>query len=562
MHSQNIQLKDLHVSPFNMRVEKKEPSLKRMAEIAANIIPTARERGILQDLIVRPNNAGFEILAGRRRYYAARVIEAERGSFDPLKCDVREGLDDAGALEISLIENVAREDADELAEYETYAGLIKLGKNPSAIALTFGITEHKVMQRLALANLLPAIRDLFRCEELDPGDLQLLTMAAKTQQRDWLKLYDDRDAPTGHQLKGWLFGGAAIATKVALFDLASYTGKIVGDLFSEDGFFASAEDFWMAQDEAIAARRDTYLAAKWAEVVVMERGARFPEWDFAKASKKAGGRVYIEPTHTGEVRFHEGYLTQREAAKVKGKQRKATAEADGEAEDRDTAPRSPVTKTMQNYLDLHRHAAVRLAVIARPADALRLLIAHAVAASGNWAVKADSRRAENDAVRASIEASEAQDLFEAEAKQVRKLLAPAFKEEGQDEDGAVTGHGHDDSLTVRVFQRLLKLKDADVGRIATFVMAETLASGSEVTDAFGAFAKVEARAHWTPDQTFFDLMRDRTSVNGMLADLSGKKAADKLVSAKLKDQKAALATAAAASTDWCPGWMAFPATGQ
>jgi len=43
MHSQNIQLKDLHVSPFNMRAEKREPSLKRMAEIAANIIPTARD---------------------------------------------------------------------------------------------------------------------------------------------------------------------------------------------------------------------------------------------------------------------------------------------------------------------------------------------------------------------------------------------------------------------------------------------------------------------------------------------------------------------------------------
>jgi ParB family chromosome partitioning protein len=560
MHSQNIQLKDLHVSPFNMRAEKKEPSLKRMAEIAANIIPTAREKGILQDIIVRPNNRGFEILAGRRRFYAARVIEAERGSFDPIKCDVRE-VDDAGALEISLIENVAREDADELAEYETYAGLIKLGKKPGDIALTFGITEHKVTQRLALANLLPAIRDLFRCEELDPGDLQLLTMATKTQQRDWLKLYDDHDAPTGHQLKGWLFGGAAIQTKYALFDLASYSGKIVGDLFSEDGYFAKGEDFWTAQDEAIAARRDTYLTAKWPEVVVMERGTRFPEWDFVKTSKKAGGRVYIEPTHTGEVRFHEGYLTQGEASKAK--KRKGAAKTVDDAEEKDAAAsRSPITKTMQNYLDLHRHAAVRLAVIARPADALRLMIAHAVAASGNWSVRPDARRAENDAVQGSVGASEAQSLFEAEAKQVRKLLAPAFKGEGDDdEDGTVAGHCHDDSLTVGVFQRLLKLKDTDVARIAAFVMAETLASGSDVTGAFGAFAKVEARAHWTPDQAFFDHMRDRVSVNGMLADLSGKKAADKLVSAKLKDQKAALAAAAAASTDWCPGWMAFPATG-
>ena len=122
------------------------------------------------------------------------------------------------------------------------------------------------------------------------------------------------------------------------------------------------------------------------------------------------------------------------------------------------------------------------------------------------------------------------------------------------------GH-HDDDLTVRVFERLLKLKDAEVGRIGAFVMAETLASGSAVVDAFGEFAKVETRAHWTPDQVFFDLMRDRSSVNGMLADLSGKKAADKLISAKLKDQKAALATAAAANESWCPGWMAFPASG-
>jgi ParB family chromosome partitioning protein len=557
MHTQTIDLKNLHVSPLNMRAERKPPSLKRMAEIAANILPTVRERGILQDLIVRPNNDGFEILAGRRRYYAARVIESERGSFAPIKCDVREGLDDAAALEISLIENVAREDVDELSEYETYSGLIKLGRSPEEIARTFGKTTREVTQRLAIANLLPRIREFYRAEELDAGDLQLLTMATKTQQRDWLVLWDQNDAPTGRALKGWLFGGEAIATKFALFDLASYPGKVVGDLFSEDGYFANADAFWIAQDEAIAARRDAYLAAKWSEVIVLERGARFPEWEFAKTSKKAGGRVYIEPTHTGEVRFHEGYLTQQEASKAKP--RKKAAEAEGETPDR-AATRPAITKPLQNYLDLHRHAAVRLAVLARPAEALRLLIAHAVAASGNWTVRPDNRRAETEAIRDSLAASEAQRLFAAEAKQVRKLLASAFQDLEREDEDRIAGQGHDDILTVRVFQRLLKLKDAEVARIATFVMAETLASGSAVTDCFGALAKVDARAHWTPDQTFFDLLRDRGCVNAMLAEVSGKKAADKLVSAKLKEQKAALATAVASALDWCPGWMRFPAT--
>jgi len=38
--------------------------------------------------------------------------------------------------------------------------------------------------------------------------------------------------------------------------------------------------------------------------------------------------------------------------------------------------------------------------------------------------------------------------------------------------------------------------------------------------------------------------------------------ADNLITAKLKENKAALATVAAESKTWCPGWMAFPATGQ
>jgi ParB family chromosome partitioning protein len=520
MHSQNIQLKDLHVSPFNMRAEKKIPSLARMAEISANIIPSVREKGILQDLIVRKNNAGFEIVAGRRRFYAAKVVEKERGSFDPIKCNVVEPGDDANALELSLIENVAREDVDELTQYEIYTRLIVLGRAPAQIAASQGVTEHQVRQRLALANLLPQIRDLFREGELELEDLQALTLASKTQQRSFLKLVAENDAPRGRHLKDWLFGGDAISTKAALFDLPTYTGEIRQDLFGEDAFFVNVKAFWALQDEAIAAKRDSYLAAKWSEVVVMERGGRWDNWNYAKAQKKDGGRVYIAVAENGEVACHEGYLTHDDLRRAKTNKEKAK-KGETAPDEAEKKAKSPVTAAMRNYLDLHRHAAVRLAIIARPTDALRLMIAHAVAASGNWNVKPDSRRADSTAIAESVEASEARKLFVAEAKAIAKLLAPAFKfgdAEDEEDDAAVTGRGYqDDELTTRVFARLLKLKDVDVARIGAFVMAETLASGSGVVDAFGLHAKVETRAHWTPDQTFFDLMRDRGAVNGMLA---------------------------------------------
>ena len=550
-----IDLQSLHVSPFNMRAEKKVPSLKRMAEISANILPTVREKGILTPLIVRPNADGFEILAGRRRYYAAKVIEGETGDFPPVQCDLREECSDAEALEISLIENVAREDADELTEYETYAGLVRLGRTPGEIAKTFGVDEKDVLRRLALANLLPRICDLYRSEELDSGDLQLLTMATKSQQQGWLKLWDKNDAPTGHALKGWLFGGTAIATKHALFDLEPHRARIVGDLFGEDSYFAVTKEFWPLQDEAIAAKRDAYLAAGWPDVVVLDRGQQFEHWNMAKAGKKAGGRVFIAVANSGEVTIHEGYLTHKEAAKAKAAKGMAKGEDDAEAKAPAKA-KSPITSGMRNYLDLHRHAAVRLALLANPNAALRLLIAHAIATSGNWKVMPDRQRTEGEAIAASLAASPAQAAFEKEREKVRKLLGL----DGQDDGAVCSGTGGDDAATVQIVARLARLSEANLARVAAFVMAETLAVGSAVVDTVGVGASVKPRDHWSPDETFYGLLRDRDAVNGMLAEVAGKKLADKSLTTKLKDQKTMLAKLVLERPDWAPGWMRFPAT--
>ena len=238
-------------------------------------------------------------------------------------------------------------------------------------------------------------------------------------------------------------------------------------------------------------------------------GERWDNWKYTKAQKKDGARVYIAVAANGEVTCHEGYLTHDEIRRAKAKKDKEGVRAKGKDKgDPDAKPKSPITNAMRNYLDLHRHAAVRLALIARPADALRLLIAHAVAASGNWTVRPDSRRADSKAIGESVADSQARTLLAAEAKAVAKLLAPALRGLGdngeEDGDTTVAGRGHqDDGLTVRVFERLLKLKDAEVGRIGAFVMAETLASGSAVADAFGAFAKVELRARLDPGSGLF-----------------------------------------------------------
>ncbi|WP_319937534.1 hypothetical protein [Sphingomonas cannabina] len=108
-----------------------------------------------------------------------------------------------------------------------------------------------------------------------------LTLASKRQQRAWLALADDPDAyvPTGHQLKAWLFGGQSISTARALFDIAASGLAIVADLFDEEAYFADSEAFWTHQNAAVEARRADYLAAGWADAVIVPPDQHFHSWE-------------------------------------------------------------------------------------------------------------------------------------------------------------------------------------------------------------------------------------------------------------------------------------------
>ena len=356
MQLDHIEIGKLKISPANMRHGRKAPDI-------TDILPSVRTRGILQPLLVRPDGEAFEIVAGRRRYFCAKAVEEERGKIEPLPCAIMEPGDDAAALEASLIENVARLDPDEMSQYQCFARLVRAGKSVEDIAQTFGITELMVKRRLAIGNLLPKIRDAYRKEEIDSETIRHLTLASRSQQKEWLALLEDEKAhaPHGADLKHWLFGGSAIPTKVALFPLEDYQGRIVSDLFSEDGYFEDVAQFWERQNAAIAARREALLEKGWSEVAVLGTGQRFHDWEYRKTSKKQGGRVYVAISHRGEVEFHEGYLSVREARRKE----KTGAGEDGEQTTR--VGRPELTSALQSYLDLHRHAAVRLALLDHPA---------------------------------------------------------------------------------------------------------------------------------------------------------------------------------------------------
>ena len=130
--------------------------------------------------------------------------------------------------------------------------------------------------------------------------------------------------------------------------------------------------------------------------VVLSRGDCFHSWEYRKAPKRKGGRVYVEVRPSGEVTFHEGYVTAKEAQRLeKGEPLESVSKP----------PRSEVNGPLQGYIDLHRHAACRAALTGHPGVALRLMVAHAIAGSPLWNVRlGDEVLIQANAFMAAVEA--------------------------------------------------------------------------------------------------------------------------------------------------------------
>ena len=548
MELRHIELSQLVVSPANMRGTVKKPDI-------TNILPTIRARGILVPLIVRPSEAEgtYEIVAGKRRYHAALTVAEEQDGIDPLPCAVIEAGDDAAALEASLIENIARLDPDEVNRCESFTRLVREGRSVEDIGLTFGLTGLQVKRTLAIGNLLPRIRGFYRAGKIDVVTMRHLTLATKAQQREWLGLVDcpEKHAPTGSQLKAWLFGGSAIAAKVAMFDLASYTGEIISDLFGDDSYFADADAFWTAQMAEVEKQANFYRDGGWADVVTMGRGTYFNSWEHERCPKKKGGKVFVSISHRGEVAFHEGYITSKEA-----RQR-----AKGEATDAPKPVRPEASAALGNYIDLHRHAAVRTSLLSEPGIALRMMVAHVIVGSALWRVDVEKRRAASEAIGENVEASASEVAFSKARSAVLKLL-------GFDpETPTVVGGYEGDHGIAGLFTRLAALSDDEVMSILPVVMGETLAVGSAEVDMLGRLTGTDMKTCWHDTTVLPDLLRDKQVLNAVLAEVAGPDVAEANAEATAKVQRGILVDCLTGSNGraklegWVPRWFAFPPSG-
>jgi len=158
-------------NPWQPRVRFDDAKLQEMAQ-------SIREHGIIEPLVVRARENGFELIAGERRLRAARLAGLET-----VPVVVRE-MDDREVVEVTLIENLQREDLSALEEAAAFVRLMEeFGATQEEVAKRVGRSRPAIANTVRLLSLPEAVREELRQERISAGHARaLLALESSAEQ--------------------------------------------------------------------------------------------------------------------------------------------------------------------------------------------------------------------------------------------------------------------------------------------------------------------------------------------------------------------------------------------
>lgn len=146
---------------------------KDMGELN-ELMESIKEIGIIEPVIVRPRDGNFEIIAGERRFRAAKLAGLKE-----IPCVVHD-IPDNEALEISIVENIQRKDLNLFEESNSLKSLADIyGYTHQEIAQKVGKSRVTITELIRLTDLPVAVKD--KCLELSINSKTFLLELVKTE---------------------------------------------------------------------------------------------------------------------------------------------------------------------------------------------------------------------------------------------------------------------------------------------------------------------------------------------------------------------------------------------
>ena len=148
-------------SPVQPRSHFDEGSLEELAR-------SIRENGVVQPLLLRRKGHRFELVAGERRWRAAKQAGLERIS------GIVRDIPDEKLLELALIENIQREDLSAIEEAHAYKRLIETGLTQESLASRVGRDRSYITNHIRLLRLPDDLQQLVQEGKLSAGHARTL----------------------------------------------------------------------------------------------------------------------------------------------------------------------------------------------------------------------------------------------------------------------------------------------------------------------------------------------------------------------------------------------------
>jgi len=171
----SLRLVDMVAGKYQPRTRMDEGALYELAE-------SIKAQGIMQPILVRrlssgPNDGKYEIIAGERRYRAAKLA-----GLDSVPVLIRDVPDESAAV-MSLIENMQREDLNPLEEAQGLQRLVKeFGLTHELAAQAVGRSRSAASNLLRLLNLAEPVQTMLMAGDLDMGHARALLALERAEQ--------------------------------------------------------------------------------------------------------------------------------------------------------------------------------------------------------------------------------------------------------------------------------------------------------------------------------------------------------------------------------------------
>ena len=168
-----------NINVHKIKPNKFQPRANFNTKKLQELIDSIDEKGVIQPIIVRDSEDGYELIAGERRLRAAKTL-----GFTEIPAIVKKEIDDINALQLSLIENIQRDELNPLEEAQAYKRLVdEFNFTQDKIGQAVGKDRATISNSLRILGLPKKVLDLLANDQITAGHAKALLSAVTAQEQ-------------------------------------------------------------------------------------------------------------------------------------------------------------------------------------------------------------------------------------------------------------------------------------------------------------------------------------------------------------------------------------------